>query len=471
MKKIFMLFVIAIFGVSCQKEDSTKPATNNSQSTGNSLIKNEVTLGENNKFSFFNTLISDGNNDFYFSGQLDNKSVIGKVSSNGSILWQRNLNFNTASLRLFTGEGILKNALMIAGLTGTNSNPTGRGVVAVYDANGSLLSDISFAEYSLTFLNDVSIEATGFTDNSIKYIGVAIGGAGNNNSEIAPYYATFAISSQGILSKKFPIAERLTQYPQTRFGRFPTSYDGSGNYGGVGSGETGGGTGGGGTPIGYKKIIMSKYLSYYQRNSSGENIDVGVSKINFNFEFSNSNNSSYSNFTQVAWRKQVNAQSSLYSNYIDDLVSLGGNIYTAGRASNEDNKATKPNDGYWASGQICKLDITGNIVYNRIINTSKNSDRFFSITFNQGIFYVCGEASTFTLNSGKSHFGYAWLAKIDPNSGNVLGSKTFGKDDSRAVFNSIVIENNRLFTVGYKGYQSDDKESKAWFAEIDRNGL
>ncbi len=470
MKKIFMLFVIAIFGVACQKEDSTKPATNNSQPTGNSLITSEITLGENNKFSFFNQIIADGQGSFFFSGQLNGLRIVGKIDTKGSIVWQRNLNFIDTSLRLFDGEGSLKNSLLIAGRTGNTNDATGRGVVALYNANGNLVSDISFAEHSLIFFNDVTVEATGFTDNSIKYIGIAIGGAGNNTNDVAPYYATFAINSQGILSKKFPIAERLAQYPQTRFGRFPTSYDPAGNYGGVGSGETGGGTGGGGS-MSYMKIIMSKYLSYYQRNSSGLNIDVGVMKMDIDFEFLNSNTSSYSNFTQFTWRKQVNPQSTIYSNYIDDLVILGGDIYTIGRASTEDGKNAKPNDGYWASGQICKLNKDGNILYNRILTTSKNSDRFFSITFHQGVFYVCGEASTFTLNSGKNHFGYAWAAKIDPNSGNLLGSKTFGKDDSRAVFNSIVIENNRLFTVGYKGYQSDNKESKAWFAEIDHNGL
>jgi hypothetical protein len=470
MKKLFIILIIAFCGVSCQKDETIEPTTNNStQATGNNLITNEVTLGENNKFSFFNTLISDGNNGFYFNGQLDDKSVIGKVSNNGSIIWQRTLNFNASSLRLFTGEGILKNALMIAGLTGTNSNPTGRGVVALYDANGSLLSDISFAEYGLTFFNDVTIKSTSLANNSIKYIGVAIGGAGNNNNEIAPYYATFAISSQGMLSKNFPtytgqIAERLSQYPQTRFGKFPKYY-----YTRPFSDDAGGTPGG--------NIFtqnLSTYLSYYQRNSAGENIDVGAMKVSFSFEFSIENDRvSFLNiFTQTQWRKQINASSSLYENAISDIAVLDDEIYTIGNTETTENKEEAPsNGGNWKAGQICKLDKDGNIIWNRTISFSKYTDRFLSITFNQGTFYVSGEASTFTLNSGKSHFGYAWVAKIDPNSGNVLGSKTFGQEDSRAVFNEVCIENNRLFAVGYKGYQSDDKESKAWFTEINSNGL
>jgi hypothetical protein len=463
MKKLLLLTVLLIHFTSCQKDDvSIANPPQEFQPNGNEILTTEKLTGEDKRHSSFEKVIDDGLGNFYFAGYINEQNVIGKIDKQGFIIWQRSINFEVNEIVLFYEEGSLEKSALIVG------NEGDRAVVAIYDRNGTKLSDAYFSDFAINSLNDIRYRHTA----SNYYLCSAIGGAGNSRSDISPYWVNFTISSNGQISKiipnmNLPTQIRLTQYSGTRFNKF-----------GMGLIEGTNSQGGGG---GIPNSITSKlktYITYLKYSEQGTGFN-GAGMLAFD------DNTTYDRLTRdvIGINLNVNWQRSIFAgNSLDDIGSLnksfvsGNEITIVGSGITKNGKDTDiSNNGHSAAKVVVLNTENGTIISNRDFSISRYSDNIANIVplyiFSNGVLnvetYICGTVSNYTKND--YFYGYGWIAKL--SSGTITNIRHFGYPEGRHYFYSIVPTEQDIYAFGFKDYYKKDGGHKAWFAQIGRNRL
>jgi hypothetical protein len=99
---------------------------------------------------------------FYFAGYINDQNVIGKIDRQGFIIWQKSINFKVNEIVLFDAAGNLnlEKSVLIVG------NDGDRAVIAIYDRNGTKLSDAYFNDFAINSFNDVRHRHTATNSNS-----------------------------------------------------------------------------------------------------------------------------------------------------------------------------------------------------------------------------------------------------------------------------------------------------------------
>lgn len=175
------------------------------------------------------------------------------------------------------------------------------------------------------------------------------------------------------------------------------------------------------------------------------------------------------------WVTDIKAASSLYKTTTDvfhgNLVYdySSNKIYVVGDIETETGKADS--DGfYWRSALVACVDAEGNKLWQKTHTLSEYTDDIRGAYLDENNdLYIAGIYSR--LGLGENYFGYGFMGKVNTSNGDLETIKYFGENTYQSGFNSLVIDVSRAYAVGWTERETDATGFKAWFTEIDKNGL
>lgn len=470
MKKICSFLSFAILFVylsSCQKEVAeVANLPQEFKPNGNEILTTEKLIGEDKQHSSFEKAIDDGLGNFYFAGYINEQNVIGKIDKQGFIIWQKSINFRVNEIVLFYGEGNLEKSALIVG------NDGNRAVVAIYDRNGTKLSDAYFNDFAINTFSDVRYRHTATN----YYLCSAIGGAGNSANDVVPYWVNFSVNAaNGQISKSIPNVSlptqiRLTQYPRIRFNKFATGlFDGSGSQGGAVPNSI--------------TTNWETYISYIEQDAEGKKtLSAGMLGLNDKITYRVSGTVVVSGdiintSLEIKWQRSIGGQTPNTPVFLGKSFVSINDITIVGSVVTKDGKASNLSSNGHSAAKIVVLNREdGSIISNREFSISQYDDVVSNMTplyFTDanGIFnietYVCGTVSNYSKND--YFYGYGWIGKL--SGGTITNIRHFGLPEGRHYFYSIVPTEQDIYAFGFKNYIKKDGGHRAWFSQINRNRL
>lgn len=443
MKKIIIFSIVLTFIsiiFSCKKEDEII-STSEIEPTGNDLINYQTTFGDENLQSSIIQMKSDDNGSFYYHGMVNGNNVIGKLNTNGSIIWEKNVNFQINDFQI-------ENFIIYVG-SSTNTNFTG--IVAIYDTEGNFISDETWNNYQTVFFNGIKRSFCGYAgnENNFNFFSV-IGGAGN--STICPYIANFHVGQNGEIIKGFPdffnvISDKLfTNYPEMRFDKFSNKKTYFPIDQGTGNNND-------------DPYISDHSPFYYVTVYNETKDDLSVAKISENITLENPNLN-----ISIDWITRINNTSSKIVKG-DICFEYDKGIFVCGT---EFNSSLGVNNK--VAGILVKLSEDGEILWKNLYGISIHSDGYWDCVFNNNYIYAIGFGAFYTKNDNS--FGYGLISKISSTTGNIISNKLIGDEKYYSNLNTVLFHNNNLFFAGFtKRYKLEEHKHQAWLVEFNQNGM
>ena len=365
-----------------------------------------------------------------------------------------------------------------------------RAIVALYDGNGNYIDNLVYNDYPKMFFNGIekalSVDSmysllwgvldangTSYDDPSFESntIFTLVGGA-EESGTIYPLTCVFNIyqtefGQDVVLQKNIPVnytqetLKLYKDYPAYRFKKIK-----AGNY-------LPPETNGDGASCDYTNAFVEQpiyYVSSYKKNDAGETIEASKLFIlknywTFTYDVVNCSLNSERLTSEQAILSVTNVvNTSAFFSYIRDIEVEGTAAYLSGYTETDENKPSNPSNGYWNAGFIAKIDNSGQIIWKKQISLSKYDDSFNDAYLDDKYLYCAGRYATFVKTKSRNYFGYAWLSKIDKNTGNVISNSFFGENSYCSTFNSILGAEGKLYLAGFTKYFNLYKdEAQAWF--------
>lgn len=181
--------------------------------------------------------------------------------------------------------------------------------------------------------------------------------------------------------------------------------------------------------------------------------------------------------TDLHWTENINALSKMWSKDVksDSNLASWSHYSSSKNALLQDNKIyvigttytvkdpAPSSGGYWHSGLVSCLDISGNILWKKEINLSNKVEQLKKAIIHNNHLYIVGEHSRLRYDNTKYDFGNGLLVKMSLN-GSVVYSKTFGDKNTWSAFNSLEKMDN-LYIYGFSNAKEKDQFQK-WFVEV-----
>lgn len=461
MRKIFLVLLVIVAFVACQKEAAVKPSSNNStpvdnttekvnynKPTGNSLILNQRLIGDTTKSNTIHRILEAGDGGFYFVGVQESNNVVGKLSASGTYLWTQKIGFEINSLAL----------TKIATTSGSERLVIcGKNIVSFFTLNGAFDKDIYINQPSNVTINDIQSYGNG----------VYIIGSTEKNSILYPIYGSVPYNSASSTSIVINTMDNLAGFEFRNFPYRVNASTTSSNTGGTpNAGGTSGGNGstsGGGT-VGSGGNGDESYFSFicFGRQLSSDKVSIKATLFSIVADKNKT----------IAWQRDLMIGSGFKSGIRignGTVAEKDGLLYAVGFT--EQSKTNNPTNGYWYSGLIaCVKASDGSLIWQKAHSITNYNDGFARIylTTNNEIF-VSGEASNYYLNKTNKSFGYGLLARINASTGDMISHKTFGDETKYSGFNHLYIKDNQLFTVGFANQNYNNSGFQAWFIELNKN--
>lgn len=458
MRKIFLVLLVIVAFVACQKEEAVKPSSNNTpvnnttekvnynKPTGNSLILNQRLIGDTTKSNTIHRILEAGDGGFYFVGVQESNNVVGKLSASGTYLWTQKIGFEINSLaltKIATASGSDRLAIC------------GKNIVSFFTLNGAFDKDIYINQPSNVTINDIRSSGSG----------VYIIGSTEKNSVLYPIYGSVPYNSVSSTSIVINTMDNLAGFELVCFSRVNVGSDqppptaGDENYIGTGTPSSGGTTGNNITGGSFNRdesyFVLSRQVSSQNKIQKITILSINISKNRINWQRDLATGSGFKSSAKVG-------------NSV--LAEKDGLLYAVGFT--EYSKANNPTSGdYWTAGLIACVKATdGSLIWQKAHSITNYNDGFARIylTTNNEIF-VSGEASNYYLNKTNKSFGYGLLARINASTGDMISYKTFGDETKYSGFNHLYIKDNQLFTVGFANQNYNNSGFQAWFVELNKN--
>lgn len=457
LKTKVLLLSISILIMSCSKDEEI--SQKDDSNTNNQTIVNPNPSQNNNEILFQNIWGAKSsiyeaieyNNSTYSIGQTNGSPTISQINFSGIDIWNKQIGFS--------GRDILinKNYIIVAGGIDTNSDSfLDRGKIKTYDLNGNVKNEITITKsgYDRVVFNAITkmdpntnpnrIAIAGFVVNSsaiqypfIKFVDIDNDGniitTTTNELVITTQPKSRAVSIAFGQNNVFILTNNYTQLPDEvtncsilKFA-YRTPITGNSNPGG-GIGDS--------TPPPTSADKLTKSLNVIEFKSKVDiNQDNGL---------------------------KLDASSG------KSLVLRLNNLYVF--LSAEALKDPAPSGGgYWESGYV--VNITGaddnlplNIAWKKQINITNKTDRVYEGTVFNGAIYAIGHNSSVKYTSSNIQFSNGLLTKLDLN-GNVIYNKTFGDKTTSSGFNTLFEKDGILFLYGYTNYHNGI-DSQNWFVKI-----
>jgi hypothetical protein len=424
LKLIFASFIISL--ISCSKnEDKTSNndiLKNPNSSNGNPLIAQE-NISTTLPSSIYKLIITSDGNLVYIAKSNTVNFELTKTNLSGTVIWKKQLNYLPTDIKQinsnYNSADIMYDGYVIIGKNNSN--------VSTFDKNGNQLDQKQIgALNSSTGLNSF-LELN--YPNSISINNFLAAGYANISNHYYPYYKSFSVNNQGIITANF------TQEV-------------------------------GDIPIPYLEGV------------DNSNID----KIALNICSDNDNEKLYSNFFTILSGQEI-LKGKLYLNkysnnnllltkdyngyYSSDncLLYKNNNLYIAGAKDDTSTSTTYTDGTIPKDAFISKLDTSGNIIWEKTYSCTEGNtdfnDAFEQIIINNDKMIAVGYSSYVKYTSINKLFRYGLISSYDIFSGNPIASYNFGNETYSSGINSLAIVNNQYYLGGFT--KETPNEYFSWF--------
>ena len=121
-------------------------------------------------------------------------------------------------------------------------------------------------------------------------------------------------------------------------------------------------------------------------------------------------------------------------------------------------------------GVAAALTLTGDVVWSKFLRATEHSDELFTIVPTQTTWFFAGDCARFTVGETHEVFGYGWVEKLGPATGDELGLLMVGNATYASGFGTAYEQGGRLYCGGWTQNEFDGGGNRAWFAGIDVSG-
>jgi hypothetical protein len=378
--------------------------------SGNDIIISETVLGSENSKSWFDQVVLDGADGYYFCGVMDDKEVVGRISYNGDVMWQRDVGLYPRSiLKTAFQSGSLENALITqtqpGGIHGDNR------VVTIFSPSGDRLLEYQLESQGAgSWWNDIAlVDATGETHEYMAVGGVKQGGRNR------PYAIVFMVSADSI-----SVVSDSVYADDVGF-----------TFAAISDKEN--------SPDNFYYTVINEWRD-------GSVWDAAI--IALDRELS------------VNWRTPVTV-SGLNRPWIRDVTSDGGHAYAVGSA------LTPGEERVREIAISIALSGSGDVLWTEKTSLAFPHNEYWSCTFDGTNVFAVGKAPYYSVKPTRRTYGYGWVSKIDPLSGSVLSNTTVGISDGQSGFYSAVIDNNIISCVGVTNSYVTGYSLQAWMVTFE----
>lgn len=393
------------------------PPTHPVPPNGNAMIINERTFGEKGSNTSMAGIVDDGQGGFFFHGQLNSKTVVGRLDSQGEILWTGDgVSRFTSIARVPVSGGSAGNALLVVGGDDLDNNGSPDVAVALlYDGNGIVTDRLEFQhDNGRTWFRSLAVASVGGN----QFECVAVGG-GNITSVEDPYIARFSIAGDTLARGNEAVFTDLAG------------------------------------------MILSDVA--FGDNSPSQMFYVAGTDFDSNAIRKNAFVIQLSELLEIQWFRNL-VTAGIQKTGAHEVIFAGGKAYVGG-------DALKEKRGYlWTVGFLASVSTGGATNWVQVGAPSDYSDLYTDCFFKDGYLYIVGGYGRFIEIQSRLLFGYALLSKVDPVTGDVISNHTFGSAAHRSGFNDVIVSDGTAYCVGFKRYEQSGFGYQGWFAQVDTLG-
>jgi hypothetical protein len=141
-------------------------------------------------------------------------------------------------------------------------------------------------------------------------------------------------------------------------------------------------------------------------------------------------------------------------------------IYVSGH-TDDSSKPPITGGGYWQSGMAARLTLDGAIDWMKFLRHGNMSDVCDMIVPTADAAYFVGVAEHFVLSQSKDLFGYGWVEKLAPATGDPIASFTAGSDAYESGFNTAQYEGGALTCGGWTNGEVSGGTYRGWYVGLD----
>jgi hypothetical protein len=404
-----------------QPEPSPTPTVNAVKPNANARILSQATFGDPAKWSSLYELSTPYGSGCGFRGQLDGYTVVGHLGSSGNLQWSARLPYTLRQVWPLSPLCSVPGGMLVVGKHDTDGDGLSElGYGWLYSALGSMTDVETFSSDS----SDVWVNAVATVSDTLF---VVVGGE-RTPSRTNPLIATLALTESGDLVKRSQTV--LTSMTNGMFTKIALDPAGPGG--------------------GHLALFVVSSVDV------GEDHSIRVHKITVEYP-------SLASAT-LDWSQEIaGAGPSCWAN---DLAISGDHVYVCG-GTDDATKTPPAAGGHWRSGLAARLTVSGEIDWGRTVRLSDRSEEFdVVVPTPDGVLFV-GDGVRYVIVESKEVFGYGWIARLAPATGDVLASLTFGDEAFQSGFNAGFYEGGKLYCGGWTHEEMEGGTYRAWFCAID----
>jgi hypothetical protein len=420
---------LLVFGivVGCSDSSTTDPGDQEetehrhlAEPNSNDLVREEVIGTESDSNSSIWSTVDRPGGGQYFRGYHQGHWVVGAIGENHDIEWSRRTYYSTLSIQnVPTTASIPTGAFLISGNKDVDDDGWyDTGIVSIVGPNGNLVDELEWPEPAgnLRFA-DFLIEEQ--EDDTLQLL---VGGTilGENDVD-HPILATITVESDGTLDKgdliRFPELENVHFWQPIR------------------------------NP---SEAIGGYVLSAGTYDADGDLLQSIVFGLDPDFD--------------VTWQTPLDSGTGLF-NRIDFGQSHTGMTDAIFCVGSTHVDRTNSSGAHWSGGTVFALSPSGDVSWSRTYDLSQWSDYFEDFRVEGSYLYVGGRCAAY--QSDDRYYGYGWIGRIDPETGDLVSSQSFGADDCQSQLNCLLSVGATATGAGYTGWQADGAGFRHWIVNLE----
>ncbi len=403
---------------------TTAAAVNPVKPDANARIQLQTFLGNPAKWtSLFEMTGSNGSNR-HFRGWYDGFSSVGLLGATGNIQWSARLPYTVRQVLTLPPLTSVPGGMLGVGkhdLDGDGSSDVG--YAWLFSATGSMVGSALYSSDT----SDVWVNAAAAVSDT-EFILV---GGERTPARSNPFIARIDLSHDGQLVKRSHVV--LTGMSDRLFAR-------------VGLDPAG--------PVGGKLSLF-----VLDESDVAAATTLRVDRISVDYPALTSPTLVWTRDVAAAGPTCVAGQLSVFEDH----------VYVSGH-TDDSGKPAITGGGQWQSGMAARLTLDGTVEWSKFLRHGDYSDVCDIIAPASDATYLVGIAERYMLSKSKDLFGYGWIEKLAPASGDQLASFTIGSDAYESGFNTAHYEGGALFTGGWTNGEVNGGTYRGWYCGIDVSG-
>ncbi len=424
------LFLMAALLSGCANDDPAEPPgpseelTHQEPPNGNNLILEE-TVGSSADLTASIWEIADkSTGGYYFRGYHRSRWVVGALDGNGQIDWSRRTYYSTAGIGVTPDDisGLAGLIFVVGNRDVDNDSWSDTGVFTIFDGDGTLVDELTWDDPDISLRFDDMI-FDGVDSGALRFL--AVGRKFGNDGVYHPLVATLTLSADSTLH-----AGDQHEY------------------------------------AGVNNIHFWEVMNNPDPTNDGYVLTGGLYKPDRDLDHSIVflADANY----DIQWQQNIITDPGLVTRLHlgSQNAATADTFYCMGYTEVD---RTSSNGSHWKGGLLASFSTQGQVHWIRTYDASVWADYFRDCQLIDGVLYAAGNKAAYQ-HEGQI-FGYGWLAKINPQTGDILSSITLGDERWYSRFNCLHVVGQHAWAAGYTQWKQENGTYNYWCVNVDIGGM